>query len=262
MGFKVDLNSDMGESFGRYKLGYDEEILREISSANIACGFHASDFMVLSNTVKAAYDNGVEIGAHPGYPDLQGFGRRSMDLLPQEIENLVIYQLGSIYGFAKAEGGRLQHIKPHGALYIDTYSRAMKGDFSYAEAIGRAVKRFDPGIILLGLAGSKMVKAWKDMGLRVAEEVFADRAYNPDKTLVSRRIKGAVITDENEVVKRVIKMVKEHIIIAMDGKELTDFHFDTICVHGDTPTAVNLVRQIRKAFDREDIKVVPLREIV
>jgi len=262
LSWRVDLNSDMGESFGRYTLGYDDEILRFVSSANVACGFHASDFMVLSKSVRSALDMGVSVGAHPGYPDLQGFGRRSMDLTAEEVENAVLYQLGAIYAFLKAHGSRLQHLKPHGALYIDTYRRAMNGDYSYAESIGRAVRRFDPSIILVGLAGSKMVEIWKDMGLRVAEEVFADRAYNSDKTLVSRREEGAVITDEEEVVGRVIRMVKEKVIVSISGEVLRDFHFDTICVHGDTPTAVALVRRIRQAFTKEGIEVVPMGEIV
>ncbi len=262
MSWKVDLNSDMGESFGRYTLGYDSEILRFVSSANIACGFHASDFMVLSKSVNAAVDMDVAVGAHPGYPDLQGFGRRSMDLAFQEVENLVLYQVGAIDAFLKTKGSKLQHLKPHGALYIDTYKRAMNGDYSYAEAVGRAVRSFDPSIILVGLAGSEMVEVWKSMGLRVAEEVFADRAYNSDGTLVSRRKEGAVITDEKEVVSRVIKMVKEKVIVSITGDILMNFHFDTICVHGDTPTAVKLVERIRNAFSEEGIKVVPMGEIV
>lgn len=255
---RVDLNSDMGESFGRYKLGYDEEVLEYVSSANIACGAHAGDPLVMEETVKFALENGVAVGAHPGYPDLQGFGRRSLAMSPNEIEAFVLYQLGALSAFVQSHGGKLRHVKPHGALYIDAYKAASAGDESICRAIGNAVKRFDPSLILVGLAGSKMVDIWRRMGLKVAEEVFADRAYNPDGTLVSRSKPGAVIKDPDEVVRRVIKMVKDKEIVAIDGTVIKDFSFDTICVHGDTPTAVELVRRIREAFDREGIEVKPM----
>jgi len=255
---RVDLNSDMGESFGRYKLGYDEELLKYVSSANIACGFHAGDPMVMEFTVKEALSRGVAIGAHPGYLDLQGFGRRSISMSPEEVEAFVLYQIGALYAFVKANGGTLRHVKPHGQLYNDANNAATRGDEGIARAIGNAVKRFDPSLILVGLSGSKMVEVWRRMGLKVAEEVFADRAYNPDGTLVSRSKPGAVIKDPDEVVKRVIRMVKYREVVAIDGSVIKNLSFDTICVHGDTPTAVELAKRIREALDREGIEVKPM----
>ena len=258
----VDLNCDMGESFGHYTLGYDHEVMNEITSANIACGFHAGDFMVLSKTVKWAVEKQVGIGAHPGYPDLQGFGRRNMDLSPEEIENLTLYQIGAIYGFAKANGASLQHVKPHGNFYIQIYNNAMKGDFAMAQAVGRAVQRFDDSLILLGLAGTAMVQVWKEMGLRVAEEVFPDREYNVDGTLVSRKVKGAVITDHTKVVERAVKMVKDGGIVSIEGKPIPDFRFDTMCVHGDNPETLQVVKDIVQAFKGNDIAVKPLGSFI
>jgi len=255
MGKVVDLNCDMGESFGRYTLGIDYEVMDEISSANIACGFHAGDFMVLAKTVKWAVEKNVGIGAHPGYPDLQGFGRRNMDLSAEEVENLTLYQIGAIHAFAKANGARLQHVKPHGNFYIQIYNNAMKGDPSMAQAVGRAVQKFDDSLIVLALAGTEMAKIWKGMGLRVAEEVFPDREYNADGTLVSRKVKGAVITDHTKVVERAVKMVKDGAILSIDGKPISDFRFDTMCVHGDNPETLQVVRDIVQAFKKNDIEV-------
>jgi len=255
---RIDLNSDMGESFGRYKLGYDEEVLKYVSSANIACGLHAGDPLVMERTVKEAISRGVGIGAHPGYPDLQGFGRRSMVMSPEEVEAFVLYQIGALYAFVRSHGGSLRHVKPHGALYTDAYNAASRGDESLSRAIANAVKRFDPSLILVGLAGSKMVDVWRRMGMRVAEEVFADRAYNPDGTLVSRSHPGAVIRDPDEVVRRTIRMVKDREVVAIDGTVIRGLSFDTICVHGDTPTALELVKRIREALDKEGIEVKPL----
>lgn len=262
MSVKVDLNCDMGESFGNYVLGCDYEVMDEITSANIACGFHAGDFMVLDRTVKWAIEKNVGIGAHPGWPDLQGFGRRNMDLAPDEIENLCLYQLGAIYAFTKANGGELQHFKPHGNLYIQVYTEAMKGNATWAEAVGRAVQKFDKNLIVLSFAGAKTIDIWKNMGLRVAIEVFPDREYNADQTLVSRRVQGAVIKDHKRVLERAVKMVREHRLVAMDGTVIDNFHFDTMCVHGDNPETLQGLREINKAFRENGIEVTPMREFV
>lgn len=183
----IDLNCDMGESFGRYALGHDEAIMPFITSANIACGFHAGDPLVMAKTVALAVRHGVAVGAHPGYPDLQGFGRRSMDLSPDEVESIVLYQVGALAGFARAAGAELAHVKPHGALYNQAAT-----DRASAQAIARDVARFSKNLILVGLAGSVLIEAGVEAGLRVANEGFPDRAYNPDGTLTSRRMPGAV----------------------------------------------------------------------
>lgn len=258
----IDLNCDMGESFGHYALGCDYEVMDEITSANIACGFHAGDFMVLSKTVKWAVEKHVGIGAHPGYPDLQGFGRRNMDFSIEEIENLTLYQIGAIHAFSKANGTNIQHVKPHGNFYIQIYNNAMKGDFSMAQAVGKAVQRFDDKLILLGLAGTAMVQVWKEMGLRVAEEVFPDREYNVDGTLVSRKVKGAVITNHSEVVRRAVKMVKDEAMTSIDGKPIKNFRFDTMCVHGDNPKTLQVVRDIVKALRNNQIEVKPMGSFI
>lgn len=200
---KIDLNCDLGESFGNYKLGLDDEVIKYISSANIACGFHASDPLVMQKTVALARDNGVAVGAHPGFPDLVGFGRRNMNVSPAEAKAFVQYQIGALSAFCKAAGCRLAHVKPHGALY----NMAGKDEI-LAAAICEAVYEFDPELILLCLSGSKMMSAAKKIGLRAASEVFADRAYEDDGSLVARGKPGAVITDEDEAVSRVIGMVK------------------------------------------------------
>ena len=200
---KVDLNCDLGESFGRYKLGLDEEIIPLISSANVACGFHASDPVVMQKTIKMAKKSDIQVGAHPGFLDLMGFGRRNMDISTEEAKAYVKYQLGALYAFCKGEGMEIQHVKPHGALY----NMAGK-NYDLAKAICEAIYEFDKNIILLGLSGSQLIKAGEDTGLRVAREVFADRAYEDDGSLRARSKEGAVITDENIAIDRVVKMVK------------------------------------------------------
>ncbi len=200
----IDINCDMGESFGAYQLGTDEEILKYITSANIACGFHAGDPATMRKTVKLALEHEVGIGVHPGLPDLAGFGRRNMDISPQEAYEMVVYQIGSLWGFVKAEGGRIQHVKPHGALYN---MAAVNRELS--EAIAEAVYKVNPELILFGLAGSELVKASEKAGLRTASEVFADRTYQQDRTLTSRKLPHAVITDDDAAVAQVIRMAKE-----------------------------------------------------
>ncbi len=248
----IDLNCDMGESFGRYTLGLDAEMISLISSANIACGFHAGDPSVMRKTIQMSMTHGVGIGAHPGFPDMVGFGRRNIDMAADELCDAIIYQVSALMGFAKALGGRMQHVKPHGALY-----NMAANDETMARAIIDALLKLDDSLILFGLAGSNMLAIAKEAGLNVAHEVFADRAYNEDGTLVSRRLPGSVITAPVEVAERVLKMVKERRVRAITGAEI-DLEFDTICVHGDTAGAVEHVRHIKQALNQEGIDIVPI----
>ena len=253
---KIDLNCDLGESFGAYTIGMDDKVIPLISSCNIACGYHASDPLVMHKTVRMVAKAGIGIGAHPGYPDLMGFGRRNMTVSPKEAFDYVTYQLGALYAFAKAEGVRLQHVKPHGALY----NMAGK-DYNLALAIAEAVQHFDPTLILMGLAGSESVIAAQDIGLPVAREVFADRAYMPDGSLVPRSREGAVIHDEEVAISRVVRMVKEHKVTAIDGTDI-EIIPDSICVHGDNVKALTFVTQIRSALAAEGVEIAPLAEFV
>jgi UPF0271 protein len=250
----VDLNSDLGESFGAYTLGLDQDVLRQISSANIACGCHAGDPMVMKKTVGLAKELGVAIGAHPGFPDLVGFGRRQMALSPDEVKNYVIYQVGALEAFAKATKAKLQHVKPHGALY----NMAVK-DEKLAAAIAEAIAAVNPELIFVGLAGSQMIKAGQQVGLRVANEVFADRGYNSDGTLIMRGQPGAMIYDPEEAAARVIKMVAEGTITAADGQEIA-ICADTVCLHGDSPGAVEMARTIRMRLEEAGIQISPLSQ--
>ncbi|MGM9533637.1 MAG: LamB/YcsF family protein [Intestinibacter sp.] len=253
---KVDLNCDLGESFGRYKLGLDEEIIPLISSANVACGFHASDPVVMQKTIKMAKKSDIQVGAHPGFLDLMGFGRRNMDISTEEAKAYVKYQLGALYAFCKGENMEIQHVKPHGALY----NMAGK-NYDLAKAICEAIYEFDKNIILLGLSGSQLIKAGEDTGLRVAREVFADRAYEDDGSLRARSKEGAVITDENIAIDRVVKMVKENKVTSYSGKEI-EIYADSICVHGDGVKALEFVKKIRERLISEGIEILPLKEIV
>jgi UPF0271 protein len=242
----------MGESFGHYKLGLDEEIIKYISSANIGCGFHGGDPLVMRKTVKMAKERGVGIGAHPGLPDLVGFGRRLMDVSPLEVRNDVLYQIGSLYAFARAEGTQLQHVKPHGALY-----NVAAQDEKLGRAVIEAIGEFDRDLILVGLAGSRLLGLARKMGLKVASEAFADRAYNSDGSLVSRRLRHAVITDRETVVSRAIQMVMNQKVISVDGEPI-EVKVDTICLHGDNPEAVQLARTLRARLEEAGISVVPM----
>lgn len=253
---KIDLNCDLGESFGNYKLGLDEEVIKYISSANIACGYHASDPLVMSQSVKSAKENGVAVGAHPGFPDLMGFGRRNMSVQPNEAKAYVQYQVGALSAFCRANGVKLCHVKPHGALY----NMAGK-DYALSKAICEGIYEIDPDIILLGLSGSQMLKAAADTGLRCAMEVFADRAYEEDGSLVARTKPGAVITDENESISRVIGMVKNGTVTAITGKEIP-IQAQSVCVHGDGVKALEFVKKIKAALENEGIEIAPLAQIV
>ena len=254
--YQVDLNSDLGESFGNYTIGLDREVIAHISSANVACGYHAGDPLVMDQTVIAAKDAGVAVGAHPGFPDLMGFGRRNLACTPKEAKAYVKYQLGALMAFAKANGVRLQHCKPHGALY----NMAAK-DMDLALAMAEAVAEVDEDVIFLGLANSRMIDAAKQTGLRVASEVFADRAYQADGTLVPRKLPGAVIHDTDEAIARTIRMVKEGKVTAITGEEVP-LRADSICVHGDNPSAVEFVKNIRARLIAEGVTIAPIAKIV
>lgn len=253
---KVDLNCDLGESFGNYKLGLDEEVLPFISSANVACGFHASDPLVMSKTVALAKAAGVRVGAHPGYPDLVGFGRRNLNASPAEVKAMVQYQVGALMAFCNAQGVELQHVKPHGAMY----NMAAK-DIKLAMAICEGIYEVNPKLILLGLAGSQLIKAAEAIGLPYANEVFADRAYEEDGSLVARTKPGAMITDEDEAIQRVINMVKNKTVTAITGKEVP-LVADSICLHGDGPKAVIFAQKISAALKNEGIEIASLAEVV
>lgn len=244
----------MGESFGQYKLGFDEELMPYISSANIACGFHAGDPMWMRRTVSLAEQAGVAIGAHPSFPDLLGFGRREMKATPEEVKNYVIYQVGALQAFTRTK--RLQHVKPHGALYN---MGAVNEEI--ARAVAEGIREVDEELILVGLAGSPWIKVGQQIGLRVASEVFADRALNPDGTLVPRSQPGAVIKDLEKVVAASLKMVLEGKAVAVTGKEI-QIRADTICLHGDTPGAVELARNLRARMDAAGVDVMPLSDFL
>jgi UPF0271 protein len=248
----IDINSDMGESFGRYQLGLDSEIIALISSANIACGFHAGDPGVMHKTVEMAVKHEVGIGAHPGYPDLAGFGRRNMTMSANELRDAIIYQIGALAGFTQILGTNIQHVKPHGALY----NMAAENE-GLSKTIVEALLQFDEDLILLGLSGSILLNVARDSGLKAAREAFADRAYNEDGSLVSRNLPGAVLTDPSEVADRVLKMTKERKVIAITGAEI-DLEVDTICVHGDTPGAIEHVKRITEALTQEGIDIAPV----
>lgn len=243
----IDLNCDMGESFGTYVLGYDELAMPHVTSINVACGFHASDPDNMAKTVQLAKKHGVAVGAHPGYPDLVGFGRRAMALSPEEVKNSVMYQIGALDSFCRAAGITMQHVKAHGALY-----NMAEKDLTFASAIAEAIKAVNPSLYMLCLANSQMVVAAKQLGVPYVEEAFADRAYTDQGTLVSRKIAGSVIHDIDTVVKRVVKMVRDNAVISIDGHEVP-IQAQTICVHGDTPGAVDMVKALRAAIDKEKI---------
>ncbi len=248
----IDLNSDVGESFGNYTLGLDGEVIPLISSANVACGFHAGDPAVMKQTIKTARQNGVAVGAHPGLPDLIGFGRRQMDVSLEEIHDYVIYQVGALQAFAAAQGIKLQHVKPHGALYTMAVQ-----DNAIWDTVAQAIAAVDPNLILFVLAGANradLESIGAQNGVRIAFEFFGDRAYNPDGSLVSRKEPGAVIHDHEAVAAKVLKMVTEGRVVCIDGSEI-DMAADTICVHGDNPAALTLVKNIRESLEAAGVKI-------
>jgi UPF0271 protein len=249
---RIDLNADVGESFGAYAIGHDPGLMRSITSANIAAGFHAGDPTVLRATIRRARAAGVAVGAHPSFPDLVGFGRREMKMSPQEIEDLVLYQIAAVAGVAQVEGATLQHVKAHGALY-----NMAALDPAMAAAIARAVAAFGRSLILLGPPGSELLQAGRAAGLRVAGEAFADRAYEPDGSLVARKKPGSIIHDVTAVVDRSVRMAREGTVAAIDGS-IIRLAPDTICVHGDTPGADDLAARLKAGFLAAGVALKPL----
>ncbi|MNJ91452.1 LamB/YcsF family protein [compost metagenome] len=245
--YTVDLNCDMGESYGAYQIGNDEAIFPYITSANIACGFHAGDPAVMKKTVRLALKYNVAIGAHPGLPDLQGFGRREMSVSAEEAYDMVMYQIGALNGFVQSEGGLLHHVKPHGALY-----NMAATDKNLAEAIAEAIYKINPQLVLYGLSGSELIKAGSHIGLSVANEVFADRTYQDNSTLTSRRYADALITDEDRAVEQSLRMVREGAVTAVSGKNIS-IQADTICLHGDGAHAVTFAAKIHTLFKEQNI---------
>ena len=248
---RIDLNADICESFVIYTTGNDELLLRIITSGSIACGFHAGDPSVMRHTVRMAAEAGVSIGAHPGFPDLAGFGRREMSIEPTAISDLMLYQLGALNAIAKAEGTTLRHVKPHGALYNMSVRRA-----DIADAIARSIVSFDETLVVMGLPGSELLSAASRHGLPIAAEGFADRSYEPDGSLTPRRIGGAVLFEPIQAVERAVRLVRDGNVLARDGSTLS-FRIDTICVHGDTPGASELAAAVRAGLENAGITVAP-----
>lgn len=249
MAYTIDLNSDLGESFGAYTMGLDREVLKHVTSANIACGYHAGDPLVMNTTVKLAKEHGVAIGAHPGYPDLMGFGRRKMAVTPEEASAYMLYQVGALEAFAKAHGLTLQHMKLHGAFYNTACV-----DPKLANAIIDSIEAWNPDVYLMVLSGSYIAKEAKRRGLRVIEEVFADRGYTDEGTLVPRSEPGAFVKDPEEAVTRIIRMIKEGTVTSNTGKVIP-ITADSVCVHGDNPEAVAFAKAIREGLESEGIIV-------
>jgi len=250
----IDLNADMGESYGRWKLGVDEEIMPYLSSANVACGFHGGDPHVMRKSVELAIKHGVAIGSHPSLPDLMGFGRRVMDVTPQELKDYLCYQTGALREFCRAAGVELQHTKPHGILYS-----MIEKDEPLATAVAESARESGRDLILMALGSGNYDQLARKMGVRVASEGFADRAYNVDLTLVSRKLPGSLITDPQKAAAQAVKMAMESKVRTIDGVEI-DISVQTICCHGDTPGAQRIVRTVREALDRAGCQVKPLRD--
>jgi UPF0271 protein len=250
----IDLNADMGESYGRWTLGADEEIMPHITSANVACGFHGGDPHVMRKSVELALRHGVAVGSHPSLPDLMGFGRRVMDVSPQELKDYLCYQTGALREFLRSAGSDLQHTKPHGILYS-----MIEKDEPLATAVGEAARESGRDLILMALASGQYDRLCRKMGIRVASEGFADRAYNVDLTLVSRKLPGSLITDPERAAAQAVKMAMEGKVRTIDGVEV-DISVQTICCHGDTPGAQKIVRAVREALDRAGCQVKPLRD--
>lgn len=253
----VDLNTDTGESFGRWTLGDDDLLLSSVTSANVACGMHAGDPVVMDRVCKTCAEKGVSIGAHPSYPDLQGFGRREMRMTPSEIESLVIYQVGALRAFAHSVGKPLTHVKPHGSLY-----NMASSDETIAMAVARGVARCTipkESLILVGLAGSLSLQAAEKLGIPYAAEAFCDRGYRSDGSLIHRNEPGAVLHDVSEIANRAVSMVTENAVLCDDGKVLS-LRADTLCIHSDTPGAVDIARAVRDALEEAGVRVIPLTQ--
>lgn len=243
----IDLNSDLGESFGPWRMGDDAAMLQIVTSANIACGFHAGDPAGILSVLREAAHRGVVVGAHVGYRDLAGFGRRNMDPSSDELVGDTIYQIGALQGLARAAGTSVRYVKPHGALY-----NTIANDTRQAADVIAAIKAIDPALVFLALAGAPVVKQARDAGLTVVSEAFADRAYNADGSLVSRRLPGSVIHDPEVIAERMLKMVNEQRVTTIDGIDIP-LEAESICVHGDTPAAVGIARTLRETFEKRGI---------
>jgi len=245
----IDLNCDMGESFGRYTLGSDEELMPYLSSINLACGFHAGDPMVIQQTVQTAVKYNLAVGAHPGYPDLQGFGRRKIEMSPEEVEAMVLYQIGALWGFLRSARIEMTHVKPHGALYNQAAQ-----EVRLANAIARSVRRFSKELILVGLAGSALIEAGLECGLNVANEGFVERGYQADGRLVPRGMEGAVIHDLIIAARQAIQLAMDGITVHK-GEMAVNVKVDTLCIHGDSPNALEIVRAVRSALEEAGYKI-------
>lgn len=250
--YSIDLNSDLGESYGAYKLSADEEIIQYITAANVACGWHAGDPMVMDEVVKLAKKHNVVVGAHPGYPDLMGFGRRKMVLSFDEVKNYVKYQIGALYAFTKSSNLKLHHVAPHGAM-----GNQCQYDEEISTAICEAVKEIDPDLMIYYCAGAVLGDVAESMGLKRAAEIFADRGYMDDLALAPRKMEGSMIADEEFAIKRCVKMIKEGKVTSINGKEL-EIKGDTLCVHGDGAKAIEFVKKIRETFKKEGIEIKKL----
>lgn len=255
MTLKVNLNADMAEGYGAYDIGNDGDILKIIGSASIACGFHAGDPLVMRRTIAEASRLGVSVGAHPGFNDLWGFGRRRIEMRADDLECLIAYQIGALQGLAAYSGVKVTHLKPHGAL-----NNMAAENSDYALAIGRAIRAVDPGIIYVTLAGSEMEKAGRALGLRVAREGYCDRQYEDDGNLASRKLPGTVIKDPEIAARQVVEMVVGKTITSRNGKKLP-CKIDSLCVHGDEPTAIVLAKAVRQALEAAGVSLVPLTEM-
>ncbi|WP_298722185.1 5-oxoprolinase subunit PxpA [uncultured Ferrovibrio sp.] len=253
---KVNLNSDLGESFGAWNMGDDAAMLSVVTSANVACGFHAGDWVVMQNTVAEAVKNGVSIGAHPSYPDLQGFGRRPMTMSNKEVEALIAYQVGALMGVAATRGAKVTHVKPHGAI-----NNKAAVDADLAAAIARGIAGVSKDLIFLAPAGSAMVEAAAKANLPVAQEVFADRNYDDEGNLVPRGQPNAMVHDNDEALNNVLRMVQERAIVSVNGKRIP-CNVDSICVHGDSAGAVSMARHIRAGLEKAGVKIVTLPEML
>ena len=256
MSKKLNLNSDLGESFGAWDMGSDDAMLRIVNSANVACGYHAGDPLVMCKTTKLAKECGVSIGAHPGYPDLQGFGRRRMDIPLAELEAMLIYQIGALDACARSQGGRVTHVKPHGAL-----SNIACADRKVADAVARAVAKLDPSLVLLAPSASQLVFAGRDLNLPIVEEIFADRAYTDDGNLVPRSQPGAMIHGAEASLKHVMRMVEESALISINGKRIP-VNPQSICVHGDNADAVATAQAIRDGLLKAGYELATIPELL
>ena len=248
----IDINADVGESFGAFQIGEDKELFKVISSANIACGFHAGDFTVMNRTVQEAKKNNLSIGAHPGFPDLQGFGRRNMVISPEEVYEMIIYQIGALKAFCQLHKVQLRHVKPHGALY----NMAAK-DFSIAKAVAQATFDMEPNLILYGLCNSELIEAGKMIGLQTAQEAFADRLYDDDGHLVNRTEPNAILTTDEGIVTQVLQIVKDRKVKTKSGESIR-IHANTLCFHGDGKNVATVVRKVRKVLEENNVRIAPL----